>query len=163
VLASLADSASVQKVKASMATTKLAEHQPGRESQTRRSLRCAIERSLDAGVAALAISFALPLFALIALLIVIGAPGPVFASTRQVRVDGRHFDLMRFRTQLVGSSRLQELSAQQGRRPSFGIGALLHHTGLEDIPMLINVARGDLPIIGHYTWQQVFNWLGHTD
>ena len=150
-----------------MATTKLAERQRSRENQKRQPLRVTIERMLDAGLAVFAISFALPLFALVALLIVINDPGPVFVRTRRVRLDGRHFDLMRFRTQLVGYDRLQERSARRedkkGRRRSFKLGALLHQTGLEDIPMLINVARGELPIVGRYRWRQVFDWLASTD
>jgi lipopolysaccharide/colanic/teichoic acid biosynthesis glycosyltransferase len=147
-----------------MTTTESAERP---RSQARRSLRRTIERTFDAGLAAFAISLALPLFALIALLIVIDDPGPVFARTRQIGVDGRHFDLVRFRTQLVSSGGFQEPSArrgdQQGRPRCFKLGALLRHTGLEDIPTLINLARGELPIVGRYTWRQVFRWLDSTD
>jgi putative colanic acid biosysnthesis UDP-glucose lipid carrier transferase len=149
-----------------MATTKLAEHPRDRRGEGRLRRR-PVERTADAALAGLAFSFVLPLFAVIALLIVIADPGPVFVRTREVRFDGHPFDLLRFRIRRIGSDGIQQSTAQytedRGSRCNFKLGALLHHTGLDDLPMLINLARGELPIAGHFTWRQVLAWLASSD
>jgi lipopolysaccharide/colanic/teichoic acid biosynthesis glycosyltransferase len=149
-----------------MATTKLAEL-PGDRGGEVRPRRRPAERAVDAVLAGLAFSFVLPLFAVIALLIKIADPGPVFARTHEVRFDGHPLDLLRFRIHRVGSDEFRQSSAQctedlrNGR--SFKLGALLHHTGLDDLPLLINVARGELPIVGRYSWRQVLAWLDSSE
>lgn len=145
-----------------MSSTKVAEHARGGRGRVRPRRRV-IERALDFAMAILALWFVLPLFALIALLIVVSDPGPVFARTGHARSDGHPFDLLRFRTHRIGSDGLRQWSAghleDAGGCRHFTLGALLYRSGLEDLPMLINLAQGDLSIVGRYTWRQVFAWL----
>jgi lipopolysaccharide/colanic/teichoic acid biosynthesis glycosyltransferase len=145
-----------------MSSTKLAEHAGGGGGRVRPGRRV-IDRAVDVALAVLALCFVLPLFTLIALLITISDPGPVFARTRHVRIDGHPCRLLRFRTHRIGSDKFGQssdhTSEDPGGRYSLKLGAALYHSGLEDLPMLINVARGDLPIVGRYTWRQVLAWL----
>ncbi len=159
-----------------MVATKLADAPQRRRDQ--RSLRSVSDRVIDCALAAFAIALTFPLAALIALLIVVEDPGPVFALSRQTRPDGCCFMRLRFRTQRVQADRLlQAYLARHGdEKVRYGLGAPLRHdprrsklgvalrrSGIEDLPLLINIVRGDLRISGRYTWRQIVDWLESAD
>jgi lipopolysaccharide/colanic/teichoic acid biosynthesis glycosyltransferase len=146
--------------------------------RARRSLRNAGDRAIDFALAAFAIVFTLPFATLIALLIVVDDPGPVLAQSRQIRPDGHSFMRLRFRTQRVEpDGLLQAYLARHGdEKVRYGLGAPLRHdprrsklgvalrrSGIEDLPLLINIVRGDLRISGHCTWRQIVDWLESAD
>ncbi|MFF7995368.1 sugar transferase [Kitasatospora xanthocidica] len=90
-----------------------------------------MKRGGDLAVAALAAIVALPLALSIAVLLRCTTGGPVLQ--RQIRTGrhGREFQVLRFRT--GGAGRL---------------GTLLRRTGLEELPRLWNVVRGEMGVIG---------------
>ena len=132
-------------------------------------MRIILFRALDIVAAAAATVFALPLIALIALLIILDSRGPVLVRHRQVRPNGGEFDLMKFRTQRIGgdvqSGRSRHGPGDRLSRHSCRsrIGTILWRTRFDEIPILINIMRGELPILGHYTWREVLDWLNSTD
>ena len=60
-------------------------------------LRAGVKRALDIVGAALALLLLAPLFALIALLIVLDSPGPVFYRAERVGFGGRPLRMLKFR------------------------------------------------------------------
>lgn len=104
-----------------------------------------------------------PFMLLLALLIKTVSPGPVFFRQRRVGRWGRHFELWKFRTMkvnadtamhqnhfknFVGSDQpMQKLDAQRDPR-IIPLGGLLRQTGLDELPQLFNVLRGDMSLIG---------------
>jgi lipopolysaccharide/colanic/teichoic acid biosynthesis glycosyltransferase len=106
-------------------------------------------RALDFSWATCAIVFVLPLLAFLAALIASEDSGPIFVRNRHVREDGSHWDLLRFRTE------------HHDFHPS-RLGAILHTTGLDKLPVLFSVFRGELPVCGHYSWRRVMAWLSAT-
>jgi lipopolysaccharide/colanic/teichoic acid biosynthesis glycosyltransferase len=105
----------------------------------RTTRRGRLYRVLDLSWAACAIVFLLPLLAFLAVLIACEDSRPVFVRYRYVRKDGGHQDLLRFRT-----------ARHDSRRSS--LGSVLHTTGLDQLPMLFSVFKGDLPVCGRYSW-----------
>jgi exopolysaccharide biosynthesis polyprenyl glycosylphosphotransferase len=100
-----------------------------------------------------------PLFALLAALIKLGSPGPVFF--RQVRsgLNGRTFTLLKFRTMVANAEELKEGLAAQNEvdGPVFKIktdpritplGRFLRKSSLDELPQLINVLRGEMSLVG---------------
>ncbi|MBD0670097.1 sugar transferase [Kitasatospora sp. NPDC091335] len=90
-----------------------------------------MRRGGDLAVAALAAIVALPLALLIAVLLRCTNDGPVLQRRTRTGRHGREFQILRFRT------------GGDGRLP-----ALLRRTGLEELPRLWNVARGEMGVIG---------------
>jgi lipopolysaccharide/colanic/teichoic acid biosynthesis glycosyltransferase len=110
-------------------------------------------RAVDVSGAAFAILFVLPLGAVLSLLIVCEGPGPIVVRWRRARVDGTCYDLLAFRTRRE-SATLSDIDA-----PFSKIGEFLCLTGLDEIPALVNIFKGDLPICGRFSWRQVIVWL----
>jgi lipopolysaccharide/colanic/teichoic acid biosynthesis glycosyltransferase len=99
----------------------------------------------------------------VALAVVCGSRGPVLFRQRRVGYKGREFDCFKFRTmqvdaetrlhrehlqKLIGSEApMTKLDARNDPR-LIPLGALLRATGLDELPQLINVVRGEMSLVG---------------
>ena len=115
----------------------------------------AVKHAIDRGVAVLALIGAAPVMAAIALAIRLTSPGPVLFRQRRVGRDGQVFDLLKFRTMYEATGpvdfELRAGSAPGGvegedRRTPFG--KWLRDASLDELPQLINVARGEMSLVG---------------
>jgi exopolysaccharide production protein ExoY len=121
------------------------------------------KRALDVALILFLAPALLPLFALISLWIKSVSPGPVLF--RQVRVGyrGSHFTCLKFRSMNVGADAgvhkdylkglihsetpMTKMDAKGDAR-LIPLGALLRSTGLDELPQLINVLRGEMSLVG---------------
>ena len=121
--------------------------------------RCA-KRTQDILISATVLLILWPVFLLIALVIVIDSPGagPFFIQTR-VGKDGEEFRLYKFRTMRPNAeSELENLLPQNEMDgPVFKlkddpritrVGHYLRRSGLDELPQLWNVLRGEMSIVG---------------
>ena len=119
-----------------------------------------IKRVQDVVLSALALILLAPLMLLIALAVVIDDPqgGPIFAQVRCGR-GGEGFRLYKFRTMCVDAERRLEelLPYNEMEGPAFKIqndpritrlGRFLRSTGLDELPQLVNILKGDMSIVG---------------
>ena len=126
----------------------------------KRCLYLRVKRMQDTVLSALALVILSPLMLLIALAVVIDDPqgGPIFSQLRCGR-DGKTFRLYKFRTMCVGAEqRLSELLAyNEMDGPAFKIqndpritrlGRFLRSTGLDELPQLVNILKGDMSVVG---------------
>jgi len=107
------------------------------------------KRAFDIAFALIGILVALPLMPIIALLIKIDSPGPVFF--RQLRVGGREkgFLLYKFRTMCQDAeSKTGAVWAQKNDPRVTRIGRILRKTRIDEIPQLFNVLKGDMSFVG---------------
>jgi lipopolysaccharide/colanic/teichoic acid biosynthesis glycosyltransferase len=106
-----------------------------------------LKQVLDYLAAALLLILLSPVMGLVALLIKVSSPGPVFF--RQTRA-GRHnqpFTVYKFRTMIAGADKVSlEIFKNDPRITR--IGRLLRITSLDELPQLINVLRGEMSLIG---------------
>jgi lipopolysaccharide/colanic/teichoic acid biosynthesis glycosyltransferase len=92
------------------------------------------------------------------------SPGPVLFRQKRVGAEGRVFDMVKFRTMCVDAeSRLTTLRAEAGLAPDAGndvlfkmksdprvtrVGRFLRRFSIDELPQLINVARGEMSLVG---------------
>ena len=118
-----------------------------------------VKRTLDLILSVFFLLFLSPVFLLVAFFVKISSDGPVFF--RQVRsgLNGRMFNLYKFRSMMQGAEhRLEELKAlNEMSGPVFKlendprltqVGRFLRKTSLDEIPQFWNVLKGDMSIVG---------------
>ncbi len=108
-----------------------------------------IKRMMDIAASGLALALLAPVMALIALAVRIeGGPGVLFKQIR-VGVDGRHFELLKFRSlrpvDETESATNWNISHDDRLGP---VGRILRTSSLDELPQLLNILRGDMSIVG---------------
>ncbi len=121
------------------------------------------KRILDVGVILLALPLLAPLMAVVAVLIRVVSAGPVLFKQERVGYLGRRFMCFKFRTMFVGVdasvhqghlSHLMNSNTPMTKMDSQGdpriipLGLLLRSSGLDELPQLINVLRGEMSLVG---------------
>lgn len=125
-----------------------------------RSWQFAIKHGGDRIVAAILLVLLMPLLAAIALAVRLSSPGAVLYHQERVGRDGRSFRLLKFRSMRPGSATLDPallarleaagvgpggIEGEDRRTP---IGRFLRRSGLDELPQLVNVVRGEMSLVG---------------
>jgi len=121
------------------------------------------KRFLDVGVVLLATPILLPLMAAVAIIVRLVSEGPVLFRQERVGYLGKRFMCFKFRTMFVNADTnihrghldhlmdsdtpLVKMDAKGDPR-IIPFGRLLRATGLDELPQLINVLRGEMSLVG---------------
>lgn len=132
------------------------------------------KRALDVLGAATALVLCSPLFALIALLIRITSPGPVFFRWPVVGQGGRPFVGYKFRSMFDGADRVREQLQDKNEMTGVffkmkndpritPIGLILRRFSLDELPQLWSVLVGQMSLVGPrpcqvFEYQQLNPW-----
>jgi exopolysaccharide biosynthesis polyprenyl glycosylphosphotransferase len=123
------------------------------------SVALAIKKIMDISISFLMIICLSPVLLVISILIKLTSKGPVVFKQSRVGLRGRQFSLFKFRTMIVDAEKLKkELEAEnEADGPVFKIkddprvtkiGKFLRRTGLDELPQLFNVLKGEMSLIG---------------
>ena len=120
------------------------------------------KRFLDVTCILLSMAFWLPLVILVALWVKIVSPGPIFFRQERVGYRGSRFLLFKFRTMKVnvetqshekhleqlidGNAPMRKLDSGDPR--IIAGGRILRALGLDELPQLFNVLRGEMSLVG---------------
>jgi exopolysaccharide biosynthesis polyprenyl glycosylphosphotransferase len=89
-----------------------------------------------------------PLWLLIAILVHLDSPGPSLFCQKRVGLNGKLFDLYKFRSMHVDSP-AYEFSPNHSDDPRItSIGRFLRRSSLDELPQLINVLKGEMSLVG---------------
>jgi lipopolysaccharide/colanic/teichoic acid biosynthesis glycosyltransferase len=90
----------------------------------------------------------LPLLSAFALMIKLTDGGPIFYRQRRVGEGGREFNMVKLRSMRVDaeSGSAEWCSAEDERIT--GVGKLMRHAHIDELPQLWNVLRGDMTLVG---------------
>jgi lipopolysaccharide/colanic/teichoic acid biosynthesis glycosyltransferase len=114
-----------------------------------RRAQLAIKRSIDLLVGGVLLALLLPNMALIGLLVRATSPGGAIFRQRRIGRSGRPFTILKFRT-MVSGAKISPLGTSCYRDDPriTPVGRFLRRTGLDELPQLINVVRGDMSLVG---------------
>ena len=106
------------------------------------------KRSCDVLVSSLGLLLLSPFLAIIAALIRIDSPGPVFFRQERIGQGLRTFSIYKFRTMVVDASKLGgPLTIGDDPRIT-RVGRILRKSKIDELPQLINVLRGEMTLVG---------------
>lgn len=106
------------------------------------------KRFVDFIVSTAALAVLAAPFLIIALLIRLDSPGPVFFRQARTGFRGRTFTILKFRTMRADAERAAPVQARPGDARITGVGRFLRATSLDELPQLLNVLWGDMSIVG---------------
>ncbi|HXW57731.1 MAG TPA: sugar transferase [Candidatus Cybelea sp.] len=118
-----------------------------------------VKRALDFTGSLILIAVLAPLFLVVAALIKLTSPGPVFFAQKRVGLNKRQFTMLKFRTMVPAAESIQErlVHLNEMTGPAFKIkndprvtplGKLLRKTSIDELPQLFNVIKGDMSLVG---------------
>jgi len=113
-----------------------------------------VKPSIDRGLSSILLIVLAPAFLLTALAIRLESKGPAFFVQKRVGQYGSRFGVIRFRTLDVRSElwqrtlRHEPVSLSADSPDLTRIGRLLLNTRLDRLPMLVNVYRGEMSLVG---------------
>lgn len=91
----------------------------------------------------------LPLFIVLAVAIKQSSPGPVFFKQPRLGLNGRPFDVYKFRSMKLHTEADGKLTqASRGDSRVTDIGRFMRRTSLDELPQFINVLKGDMSVVG---------------
>jgi Undecaprenyl-phosphate glucose phosphotransferase len=120
-------------------------------------LNVLVKRTMDIALAMLALVIAGPFMFLFAAIIKLTSPGPVFYRQERCGLNGRPFQMLKFRTMYVDAEKQSGAvwaRRNDPRRTPFG--ALLRQTSADELPQLFNVLRGDMSLVGPRPERPIF-------
>lgn len=118
-----------------------------------------LKSALDYLVILMATPLLLPLFLVLAAIVRLDSPGPIFYRRRVVGLGGRNFDALKFRTMVINGDevlarhpdKLEELTQNQKIKEDPRItrsGVWMRRFSLDELPQLLNVLMGQMSLVG---------------
>jgi exopolysaccharide biosynthesis polyprenyl glycosylphosphotransferase len=120
-----------------------------------RGWQFSIKYAIDRIVAAVALLVSSPLLVGLALAVRLSSPGKVFYRQRRIGLDGREFDMLKFRSMRVAETAV-DFNPAAGLAPGgvegidrrTTIGRIMRRFSLDELPQLLNVLRGEMSLVG---------------
>ena len=112
-----------------------------------------LKQLLDRTIAAVLLLLLLPLLLVVAVAVKLSSPGPVLYRQRRVGLEGRRFDILKFRSMRGEGDRFTPVPGEapggvEGDDRRTAVGTFLRRSSLDELPQLLNVLRGDMSLVG---------------
>lgn len=108
-----------------------------------------VKRILDIALSMIGLALFLPFFPLIAVLIRLDSPGPVFFGQERVGENERSFTVHKFRTMRQDAEQITGAVWAQKDDPRITrLGKFLRKSRIDEIPQLVNVLLGEMSLVG---------------
>lgn len=108
-----------------------------------------LKRAEDLFIAGLMLLVSAPFFLIVAAMIKCTDAGPVFYTQKRLTLNGKEFDIYKFRTMVVDAEK-QSGPVKAGERDPriLPVGHFLRATRMDELPQLLNVLKGDMSLVG---------------
>jgi exopolysaccharide biosynthesis polyprenyl glycosylphosphotransferase len=118
-----------------------------------------IKKIMDISISLFLIIILSPVLLIISLIIKLSSPGPIIFKQIRAGLRGRQFNLYKFRTMIADAEKQKKHLASENEAdgPVFKIkddprvtpiGKFLRKSGLDELPQLFNILKGEMSLIG---------------
>ncbi len=116
-----------------------------------------LKRLMDITVASLLLLCLMPLFAVVAVAILLSSGRPIFYTQERIGQGGRRFRIIKFRSMRKDAEReTGPIWASDHDTRCTRIGDWLRHTNIDELPQLFNVLRGEMSLVGPRPERPIF-------
>ncbi len=105
------------------------------------------KRLFDLVLSSIACLCILPFFPIIALIIKLQSPGPIFFRQQRTGLNGKTFQCLKFRSMHVNKD-ADKAQATKNDPRKFALGNFMRKTNIDEFPQFLNVIKGDMSIVG---------------
>ena len=117
-----------------------------------------VKNSFDKVFSLMALLTLMPLFLVIALLIKMDSPGPVFYCPIRIGKSGRPIKVFKFRSMKENDSQVGgTLSTAKNDQRITSLGRILRKYSLDELPQFFNVLLGDMSVVGPRPHRSMLN------
>lgn len=120
----------------------------GERSRRRRFVQQSIKKILDRIVGFAGLVAAFPIMLILGMLVKLESRGPVFFRQRRVGKNGRLFTLLKLRTMRIDAEPYAVAPKHATDPRITRVGRFLRSRGLDELPQLWSVLKGDMSLIG---------------
>jgi exopolysaccharide biosynthesis polyprenyl glycosylphosphotransferase len=114
-----------------------------------------VKYAIDRPIAVLALIALAPVMAVVATAVKLSSPGPMLFRQRRIGQDGQVFEMLKFRSMHIPDDDVEYVpppgfapGGVEGPDRRTSIGRFLRRSGLDELPQLINVLRGEMTLVG---------------
>jgi len=108
-----------------------------------------VKRVVDIFISTLGLIILSPVFLVVAVLIKLTSRGPVFYRQERMGLDGRRFNMIKFRTMVRDAEgESGPVMSRPGDPRMTKVGRFLRKLSIDEFPQLINVFKGEMSLIG---------------
>jgi Undecaprenyl-phosphate glucose phosphotransferase len=120
-------------------------------------LNIIVKRAMDVILSLAALVILSPVLFVLGLLVKLTSPGPMFYEQERCGLNGRPFQMLKFRSmRMDAENHSGAVWAQKDDPRRTALGALMRRTSLDELPQLWNVLRGDMSLVGPRPERPVF-------
>lgn len=106
------------------------------------------KRFLDVGISLVLLFVFAPFMFLAVICIKLEDGGPVFYRQRRVTMNGKEFDILKFRSMVVDAEKMGYMPAATRDSRITRVGRVIRATRIDETPQLLNILKGDMSIVG---------------
>lgn len=115
-----------------------------------------VKRGIDIVFSFLVLALGLPVWLIIALLVKIDSPGPIFYTQVRTGKKGKEFRIIKFRTMVTDADKGGPNWCKQNDPRVTKIGRFLRKSHLDEVPQFWNVLKGEMSLVGPRPEQPYF-------
>lgn len=116
-----------------------------------------VKRAGEAAVSVLALLVSLPISVPLAIAVWLQDPGPLLVAKVAVKRAGHSFEQLKLRTMVKDAeAETGPVPAEPDDRRVTPLGGLLRRTHIDELPQVLNIARGDMSFVGPRPERTVF-------
>jgi exopolysaccharide biosynthesis polyprenyl glycosylphosphotransferase len=113
-----------------------------------RGWKLVLKRGIDLAGSIFGLVFLSPFLMLVALLVKLDSPGPVFLVQERMGLDGKRFFVFKFRSMRQDAEKQGPGWTVKDDPRVTRLGRFIRRTNIDELPQLINVFLGDMSLVG---------------
>lgn len=107
------------------------------------------KRVFDVIISMIAMIPGLPIMVLVGLAIKLDDGGPIFYKQERVTLDGRRFNILKFRSMIVDAEKEGKSIPATDKDPRITrVGKVIRKIRFDEVPQILNILKGDMSIVG---------------